>query len=283
MGTRGTAHQPRGRYDAARVRVPYDLNGLFPYLMKGRNESAVYFPIDVDAEPLLAYIAEHKGTDQEVTLFQAFMLAAVKVLRARPTLNRYIIGRRVYQRRDIVLGFTARKSMTDDGQESEVLLTIKPEDDRAAILAKLKGEIAAAKGTAQKADEKIFGFFMRLPRSVLRLAVWLFERWDFYVDTPKFLRGIDPLRCSVYVANLGSIQLDAPYHHLYEWGTCPLFVTIGQIKPQVVVGEDGRPTVKRIMPLRCTLDERTADGYYDARSLDLFNEFISHPASLEEV
>jgi len=279
------AKRRRGdRYDATYVPGAQDLTGIMPYLMRGRNESVAYVPIDIDAEPLLKYIAEHKGTDKEVTMFQAVLLAFTKTLRERPTLNRYIVGRRLYQRRNVVFSFIARRRMTDDGTETNVLVSIKPTDDRATIIAKLKGEIEVAKSDEQKQDDKVISAFMRLPRWALRLAVTVFEAWDFFVDTPGFLRGVDPLRCSIYVANLGSVGLNsAPFHHLYEWGTCSLFVVIGKLGPQVVVGEDGQPTVRQILPLRVTFDERVADGYYDARSLELVETFLADPSLLDDM
>ncbi|MDR0782153.1 MAG: hypothetical protein LBE83_00085 [Propionibacteriaceae bacterium] len=271
------------RYDATRVQIPYDLNALFPYIMRGRNDSIAYYPISLDAEALLAYIDQNRGTDQAITVFEAVLLSLIKLMRLRPSLNRYIIGRRLYQRRNIVLSFIARKQMTEDGEETNVMVTIKPEDDRATILAKLRGEIRIARSDEAKADDDLIGTFMRLPRGLLRLAVRMLEWYDFYFDTPKFLRGVDPLRCSVYIANLGSVGLDAPYHHLFEWGTCSLFMSIGKIEPTVCVGEDGQPTVRTKIPLRVALDERIADGYQDARALELMETYIMDPAQLEDL
>ena len=83
------------RYDATRVKMPHDLNALFPYLMKGRNDSIAYFPFTIEVENLLTYIEANKGTDKEISVFQAFLLALLKVLRERPALNRYIIGNEI--------------------------------------------------------------------------------------------------------------------------------------------------------------------------------------------
>jgi len=272
------------RYDATRVPMPRNLNALFPYLMKGRNNSIVYYPLNVDVENLLSYIEQHKGTDNEVTIFQAAMLALVKVLRTRPTLNRYIIGRHLYQRHDVTLSFIARKKFSDDSEETNVLVRVKPEDDRATIISKLKQETSVAKQEDfQKDDDKLIAMFLLLPRSLLRLAIRALEWYDFYFDTPGFLRGLDPLRSSAYVANLGSVGTGAPYHHLFEWGTCSIFMSIGKIVPTVVVGDDGQPVVHRTMQLRFTMDERIADGYYDARSLELMEDYLRDPAQLEEV
>ena len=83
---------------------------------------------------------------------------------------------------------------------------------------------------------------------------------------------------SVFVANLGSIKIDAAYHHLYEHGTCPLFVTIGQIThtPAVV---DGALVARPTVTLRYSFDERVEDGLYCAHALKLFAERVEDPAS----
>jgi hypothetical protein len=277
-----TTRRRGDRHDATRVDLGRGFKAIFPYLMKGRNESIAYYPVLVDAEPLLAYLEQKKGTEQQITVFEAFLLALVRILRERPTLNRYFIGRRLYQRRNVELSFVARRQYTDDTSEANVFVHVLPTDDTAAILRKIRGEIHTAK-TDTTDDEALIGLFMRLPRGVLRAALKLLEWWDFYFDTPGFLRGIDPLRCSAYIANLGSVGMGAAYHHLFEWGTCSLFVTIGQIKPTVCVGDDGQPAVKRMVELRISLDERIADGYYDATALNLFDTYLRDPVELERL
>jgi pyruvate/2-oxoglutarate dehydrogenase complex dihydrolipoamide acyltransferase (E2) component len=273
----------RGRRDATRVDLGPGLNALFPYMMKGRNESIAYYPVTIEVENLLAYLEQKKGTAAEATLFETILLALVKILRERPTLNRYIIGRRLYQRHDVQLSFIARRRLAEDSTETNVYVTVRPEDDARTALAKIRGEIRTAKSGEEKADDKLVELFLRLPRGLLRLAVSLLSLWDFYVDTPGFLRGVDPLRCSAYVANLGSVGLGAAYHHLFEWGTCSLFVTIGKVRPTVCVGEDGQPTVRRTVELKIALDERIADGYYDARALELFDTYLNDPTQLERI
>ena len=271
------------RHDATRVDLGRGFKAMFPYIMQGRNESIAYYPVQVDAENLLAYVEHVKGTPQEITIFESVLLALTRILRERPTLNRYIIGRRLYQRRNVDLSFVARRQYTLDSEESNVFVKIRPEDDAATVLSKIRGEIRTVKTGDQTADEGLIDLFMRLPRGLLRVAVKLLSLWDFYLDTPGFLRGVDPLRCSAYIANLGSVGMGAAYHHLFEWGTCSLFVTIGQIKPTVVVGEDGQPTVRRTLELKIALDERIADGYYDARALELFDAYLNDPAQLREI
>lgn len=277
------ARRRRDRYDATRVELGRGFSAMFPFIMKGRNESIAYYPVTIEVENLMAHLERVKGTPEQLTLFEAVLLALVRILRERPTLNRYIIGRRLYQRRDVQLSFIARRRLAEDSSETNVYVTVKPTDDARTALRKIRGEIRTAKTGEQKSDDDLVDVFLRLPRSLLQVAVNLLSAWDFYFDTPPFLRGVDPLRCSAYVANLGSVGMGAAYHHLFEWGTCSIFVTIGQVKPTVVVGDDGQPTVRRTMELRIALDERIADGYYDARALDLFDTYLNDPIQLEQI
>ena len=271
------------RYDATRVAMPSGLNGLFPYIMRGRNDSIAYFPLTVEVDTLLDYIEDVKGTEHEITVFQACLLALVKILRARPTLNRYIQGRRLYQRKDVILSFIARRELQEDSVETNVFIKVTPEDTTEAVMTKLKGAIHTAKEGIETEDDKMINFFFSMPRIVLRIALKLIETWDFYFDTPKFLRGVDPLQCSAYIANLGSVGMGAPFHHLFEWGNCSIFMCIGQIHKAVLPGDDDVPVVRQVVDLTFALDERIADGYYDARSLDLFKKYFAEPALLQTI
>src|SRR5262249_52743204 len=95
---------------------------------------------------------------------------------------------------------------------------------------------------------------------------------------PRSLVDSDPIYASAFVANLGSLKIDAAYHHLYEHGNCPLFVTIGQVTqaPAVI---DGQIALQPQVTVRYSFDERVEDGHYCARSLHLLAQRIEDPAS----
>jgi hypothetical protein len=267
-----------GRRDAARVKGAYDFNALYPYIMKKRNESIVLFSDILDAEPILAYLQAKKDAGTPVTFFQVFLLALIRVLKERPAMNRYVIGRRIYQRKDVNVTFIAKRAMTDEASETTVNVRVKDDDTFNTLLGKISGSIRSAKEGADKDDDKLVSAVMRMPRFFLRAFVRTLEWVDFYFDTPKFLRGVDPMRCSAFVANLGSVGIEAPYHHLYEWGTCSMFVAIGRIKPTPYVTDDGTVAAKRMVEIKVSMDERIADGFYCARSLELLRHYLSDPA-----
>jgi pyruvate/2-oxoglutarate dehydrogenase complex dihydrolipoamide acyltransferase (E2) component len=82
------------------------------------------------------------------------------------------------------------------------------------------------------------------------------------------------------VSNLGSLGLDGALHHLYEQGTCSINATLGRVRREVVVRDDGRIETPLVAPMTFAIDERVADGFYFARSVDLLATYLQDPDRL---
>ena len=128
--------------------------------------------------------------------------------------------------------------------------------------------------------DKELKILLALPGFLLVFLIGVLKRLYAWGLAPRALVDTDPLYASAFVANLGSIKLDAAYHHLYEHGNCPLFVTIGQIA-EVPVVVDGQVVMRPQLTLRYTFDERVEDGLYCATALQLLKQRIEEPAHLE--
>ncbi len=267
-----------------RVVKVHPLNAMFPYMMRSRTESLVYFNTALDVENLLAYIEKKKSEGAELKFFQLFIAAIVKLFKERPNLNRFISGRKLYQRNDIKISFIAKKVASDEGEETNVALTFNEKTTFKDVIDKMKRDIKVAKSDkVKKDDDKVIESFMKMPRFLLRM-VFAFLRWmDFYFNMPRVFADVDPLRCSVYIANLGSIGIEAPFHHLFEWGNCSAFIAIGKIGYKPVALEDGTLTTRKMVEVKVSLDERIADGFYFARSLELMESYLKNPESLENL
>ena len=267
-----------------RVVKVHALNAMFPYMMRTRTESLVYFNTSFDVENLLAYIDKKQAQGEEIKFFQMFVAAVVKLFKERPHLNRFVSGRKLYQRNDIKLSFIAKKAASDESEETNVALTFNENTTFQDVLVKLKKDIKTAKSDdVKKDDDKVIETLMKLPRFMLR-ALFALLRWlDFYFNMPKMFADVDPLRCSVYIANLGSIGIEAPFHHLFEWGNCSVFIAIGKIGYKPVALEDGTIVAKKMVEVKLSLDERIADGFYFARSLELMEGYLKNPESIESL
>ena len=128
-----------------RIVKVHALNAMFPYMFRSRTESLVYYNTALDVENLLAYIEKKQAEGIEIKFFQMFMACVVKLFKERPYLNRFISGRKLYQRNDIKLSFIAKKQASDEGEETNVALTFNEKTTFQEVIDKLKRDIKTAK------------------------------------------------------------------------------------------------------------------------------------------
>jgi pyruvate/2-oxoglutarate dehydrogenase complex dihydrolipoamide acyltransferase (E2) component len=77
--------------------------------------------------------------------------------------------------------------------------------------------------------------------------------------------------------------LDAAYHHLFEHGTIPIFVTMGRVHRAPLVRDDGSVASHEVFTLRYTYDERIEDGFYAARALERLAAVLADPEALTKI
>lgn len=250
---------------------------MMPTLMPTRNECVVYFEQQLDLTKTLPWLA---GRRDNVTLYQLMLTALVRVWSQRPQLNRFTVGGKLYQRNDIAFSISVKKRFDDEARITAVKAMFDPNDGLEDVCAKVNALIAKGKSERQTSSEREMSIVTRLPNWLMRSLVRLERRLDGLGLLPAALTRDDPLYASAFVVNLGSLGLDAAYHHLYEYGTIPFFIAIGKIKKAPVVDSSGTLAVKDIVVVRYSFDERITDGFYCARSLDMFKEYVENPARL---
>jgi hypothetical protein len=267
------------RFDGTRAKNVPAYRRLIPFLMRGRNESAVYFEQTVDLSQTLAWLERfNAGRQQRITVFHLLLGAFARTLAERPRLNRFVSGRRIWDRKGIWLSFAAKKRMDDRAPLSTVKLELDPEQPFPQMVERIHGNIDRARSARKSAAERDTGLLLRLPALFIEIIVRLVALLDFFNLAPRSLLEHDPMYTSVFVANLGSLGLDAAFHHLYEHGNCPLFVTVGRMERVPTVEEDGTVAVKTLMRLRYVYDERVEDGLYCGRALQALQERMENPA-----
>jgi hypothetical protein len=257
---------------------------ILPFIMRGRNESLVYLEQQIDVTRLLAYLDRVNAglPEKKLSFFHVVLCAAARAMGARPKMNRFVIGRRIYQRKKMEFSFAIKKEMVDDAAMTIRKLEFFPNDTLDAVVQRMDDAITHGRGTKETTSEKEMSFFVKLPVFALRLVTWLFRALDYFNLAPRAMIEADELYCSVFFANLGSVGLEAPYHHLYEWGTAPLFGTIGRIFKAPVVNDKDEIEIRSLCSFKWSIDERITDGFYCARSLDLMKDFLADPTLLEK-
>jgi hypothetical protein len=253
---------------------------IMPYLMRGRNESAVYFEQHVAMRQVDAYVRTFNDShpDLQITVQHVLMWAITQVLDRFPTMNRFVAGGRLYQRNEIWFSYSAKRSLKGDSPLVVIKRQFHAEESFVDMVADMAQQLHDDRfGTGVSASDKEIGLIMKLP-GVGRRAVMAVGRFaDAYGLFPKSYIDADPMYASVFFANLASIGMDACYHHLYEYGTIGVFGVIG--RPTTDPGSPtSGPDRRRSMTLRWTFDERCEDGVTAGYALKRAKQILEDPA-----
>lgn len=273
------------RLDGHRVKDAPGLNVVLTCLFPKRTDSEVYLHEDIDITELLKYMEAKNGPDApyKTTLFHCFVAMLARAVNERPKLNRFIQGARIYERDEITISFIAKRRFTDHSEESLMTYKAKATDKLDDISEYIVGEVHEMRAQTHAVGiDDILDKFAKLPRLVLMFAI-RFIRWlDFWGKVPSVLTHGDTNYTTILLSNLGSIKAPAVYHHLNNYGTNSIMITIGTIHKAPAVMPDGSIAVRDFVDIGATLDERIADGFYFAKSLKLVNYICAHPELLDQ-
>lgn len=275
------------RPDGKRVRGRPALNALMPYMMRGRNQSAVYYEKTIDLENALRHVrtknvAEGRlgteASEDRYSLFGLVLAALVRTVALKPELNRFIHGRTLYQRNHIAVSFIVKQRLTEDAPEGSAKVFFGPEDGLEAVSRKVNEAISYVRKTGEGGEGERIAKVAHVIPGGKAFLIGLYRLLDRINLAPWALIKTDPLYATAYFANLGSLGLDTPFHHLYEWGNASFFVVMGKL-------QEGRPSRsgpgRHAINFKVTLDERVADGLYFARAASVFARLLARPELLE--
>lgn len=259
---------------------------ITPYVMPGRTKNEAVLSEDLDLTNLMEYIKKQNeaNPDQPYTWFMAMAAAMVKVFILRPKMNYYISGYRLYEHKEITFAFVIKRDFNDDGAEhlAKIEFDRTGESPIQQAYTKMTEVINKVRGTSESEGiTKKFDFYQNLPRPIFRLFVGLLRLMEYFGDSPDSIKRDDPCYSSIFVSNLGSIRMNAEYHHLSEWGDNSFFVVLGERKKRPFFDKKGNYEMRESIHLSMTIDERIADGFYFAKSIKMMNYLIQNPELLE--
>lgn len=246
-------------------------------IMPARNDAVVYFDDFVDAEKLLAYLEEAEKRGLKVDVTHCVVAAAGLGLARVPRMNQFIAGGRLYKRKGRWITFSMlRKRMNTRAKLTAVKLQMFDQETFSELCERINGEVRVERSDAETYTDRELNFFNLFPQWVLSGAFWIFKKLNHFNLLPDSFIRSDAMFTSVFVANLGSLGMGAGYHHLYEWGTCPLFMMVGQIEDRPVVVQ-GQVVVRKILHLRYTYEERIDDGLNAKYGIEACREVLEDP------
>ena len=280
------AHRKRGdRRDGTWIKDVTGLQTIMMHLWPKRTDCEVYLNDTFDATELVKYIEKKNAEHPEfhTTMFHCIVTAVARMMHEREGMNRFIQGRRLYQKDEISLSFIAKRRFADYAEESLMVLVPKKTDTLEDISRKIYGDVKQTRERpAAEGIDDVIDQFAKIPRPLLMLVLGAIKRLDFFGMVPKALTEGDTHYTSVLLSNLGSIKCPSVYHHLANYGTNSFIITIGTLHKEEILMEDGHREIRDVIDIGATLDERIGDGFYFARSLKLIKHIMAHPELLDQ-
>jgi len=261
------------RSDGRLIRSLDPITRFMGYIMKHRWDSCNQITWELEYDKIDAYIKAHKGQDgPPITLMAIIIAAYVRTASQFPSVNRFVVNKRLYAHNDVTVSFVTLKSDWDGtGDQPEALVKIHftGAETLAEVADKLNTAIIENRADDANSVEKIADSILKLPglpSAIVGILVW-FEK---HGKLPKALIEASPFHCSMFFTNLASIRGPVLYHHLYEFGTCSTFLALGF-----------STTRPKSFAIGVTLDERITGGAGFIRASRFMEQVITHPERLE--
>ena len=269
------------RYDGWRVRNVDVVFSVIPYFLRTRIDAQNFFETNLRVDSIEAFIKEHKEDIPNLSIMHVVMAALIRLISQRPYLNRFVIWNKIFARNHMNFSIAVKRSLSDTGEETLIKPYFMPTDTLQDVVRKVEQERANNQQVGQKnASDKISKILGFLPDSLLRAVVFSLLHMDKVGIMPKAINQASPWHCSIFLTNIGSIGVESIYHHLYEFGTCSMFVAMGKKSRSHSFDKDGAIVAHKSIQLKFVLDERTCDGFYYASSMRQLSKYLDDPSLL---
>lgn len=274
------------RRDGRLVRNAPGLQSIMTLLMPNRTDCEVYLNETIDATELIKYLEKknQEHPEYKTTIFHCVITGIARMIKERPLMNRFVQAGRIYERNEISLSFVCKRRFTDHAEEALMILVPKEDDVLDNISKKIVGDVKETRKseTSTGGVDALMDKLAKLPRFLLMFIVRVVRWLDYWGLNFDFITEGDPNYTSVLCSNLGSIKCPSVYHHLNNYGTNSIMVTIGTLHKEEILMPDGHKEIRDVVDIGATLDERIGDGFYFARSLKLIKHIFSHPELLDQ-
>ena len=264
------------RPDGTLVKNLHPYRRLLSFIQPNADSSVVYFDEYVKADNLLKFLEESREESQ-LDMTQCLVAASGLAMMKHPFMNRFVKGYRLYQRNETYVSFTMkRKKLNKKAKVSAVKMQIKPDMTLSALNEKIKKKINVERSNKKTSFDVEANLFFKLPRPLMYFALKFAMFLDYYNLLPSFMIKSDAMYTSVFMANLGSLGMKSGYHHLYEWGSCPHFITLGKVFDRPIV-KDGKVTFEKSINVRFSFDERIEDGFTAYQGVKTLINILEEP------
>ena len=257
---------------------------FMPYIMATRNDALNLYEesmevTEVDRRLRRLRVEGYKG----IGILHFMIAAYIRIVSMLPGLNRYVAGRRIYAGNDITVVMTVKRALSIDATETSIKVHFEPTDTIFDVYRKMNEKIDEVKATEENNNtEDVADALARLPRFLLRFVIQILRILDYFDLLPQSLLEASPFHGSLIITDLGSLRIRPVFHHIYNFGTLPVFIAFGAKRHAYELDRHGNMVDHKYIDCKFTIDERTTDGHYWAQAFQALRYIFQHPEILEQ-
>ena len=267
------------RSDGYRIRTNNPMYELAPYIMDKRYDASNSITQDIELEPIQEFARKCRKNGVAMSSMAIIIAAYLRTVAKYPYLNRFCMNKRIYARNHFCISFVTLTPGKGNSTVNKLYFNL--DDDVFTVNEKINAAIEKCQAAgSDTAMDKLANKLVAIP-GLLSVAVGIIKFIDKFFTLPMAIVDASPFHTSLFITNLASIRIGTIYHHLYEFGTTGVFISMGQPVKKVYM-EGDIAVEKKIMELGVVLDERIADGHYYGMCFKEFKKLLKNPEHLEQ-
>lgn len=268
------------RRDGKKVKVTSGEYAVISHIMPQRNDAMNMITLDIPCEPIQNYLNAKRKEGVRLSHLAVILAAYARIVAEFPYLNRFVVNKTVYARNELAIGMVVLKSgQMDNGTMSKVKLD--PADTIFDVERKMTEYIEKNReATEVNSTDKLVNVLLSIP-GLLRIGVIAFKILDKFGLLPRSIIDASPFHASMTISNLASIRTNHIYHHIYNFGTTSMLITMGNSREVPKRDKNGEIYFEKCIPFGVVMDERICSGSYFALAFRKFNKYLSDPSLLE--
>ncbi len=267
------------RSDGKRLKHADPMYTVAAHIMARRTDSMNMITLDIPLEPIQNYINEKRNSGVNLSHMSVILSAFVQTVAEYPELNRFVVNKNIYARNELAVGMVVLKAGQIDGTMSKMYFN--PTDNIFEVNDTINNFVDENRNAPDNnGTEKMIKILLGIP-GILRIGVSFFKFLDKHGLLPKAIVDMSPFHNTLVISNLASIRTNHIYHHIYDFGTTSIMITMGNTR-EVAKRKNGEIVYEKCMPLGVVMDERICSGYHFAIAFRRMKQLLSNPKLLEE-
>lgn len=272
------------RKDGRRLRTLEPLAAVLPFFMKSRNDANNLAHDSVELSIIDKYVHEKKAEGKlNLNAMHVLIAAYVRTVSQKPGINRFVSGYRIFARNDISVIMEVKKRLELNAPATMMKFHFSPYATIDDVYKEMNDKITAYWNESE--DENNLDSFLKIlyyiPRWVLRSFEKILELLDYNGWIPNWLTEISPMHGSLVITSMASLNIPSIYHHLYNFGNVPMFISFSTNRHEYELDREGVLHRNHYLDINYTCDDRICDGHYYASGLREIRKYLKNPHLLD--